>query len=117
MRKLDCMILTILLLIPALVFIWFYFSESKKKDKPKEPAMEEVAPPPDLICSPRITVVFQKDLTDDEELAREIADMYVSNRVYYYSGKSVPSKELLSEKDIYVRYDNINFSSLQIIDI
>lgn len=116
MRKLDRMILTIVLLIPAFVFIWFHFSDSKKKDKPKEPAIEEVAPVPDLLCSPRITVVFQKDLTEDEELVKEIADMYVSNRVYYYSGKSAPSGELLSEKDIYVRYDSINFALLKTID-
>lgn len=109
-------LIVITLLIPALVFLYFCFSESKKdKDKPESPPAEEVIPSSERLCSPQITVVFQKDLANDEELAREIADMYISNRAYYYSGKSVT--DILSEKDVYVRYDSIDFSSLKAIDI
>lgn len=113
------MILVIIaFLIGVLVWAWFYFSESKKnKEKPEMPAVEKVTSYSELLCSPQITVVFQKDLADDEELAREIADMYISNRAYYYSGKPMPAEELLSEKDVYLRYDSIDFSSLKIINV
>ena len=47
--------------------------------------LEEEKSDSDLVLSPRITIVFQKDLSDDEELSREIADMYISNRAYYYA--------------------------------
>ena len=119
MKKSDCMILAIIVfLIPALVFVWVYFSESKKnKEKPEMPAVEKVVSSSELLCSPQITVVFQKDLASDEELAREIADMYISNRAYYYSGEQVPVTEILSEEDVYIRYKSIDFTLLKVIDI
>lgn len=107
---------TIIFHILVLVCAWFYFSE-RKKDK-AEAVIEEVTSSSEVLCSPQITVVFQKDLADDEELAREIADMYISNRAYYYSGKAVPiEEELLSEKDVYLRYNSIDFSSLKVIEV
>lgn len=116
--KKDFMYLVVAILLPALVFAYFYFSESKKKeDKPRTSPEEEISSPSDLLCSPQITVVFQMDLANDEELSREIADMYISNRAYYYAGKPVPVAEILSEKDVYVRFENIDFSSLKTIDI
>lgn len=46
--------------------------------------------------------------------------MYLSNRAFYYSGKT-PSVEvaLLPEKemDVYVRFNNIDFSKLQKIEV
>lgn len=117
--KKDLMYLVVIaILLPALVLAYFYFSESKKKeDKPQKLPKEELSLPSDLLCSPQITVVFQMDLANDEELSKEIADMYISNRAYYYAGKSVPSTELLSEKDVYIRLDSIDFSSLKTIDV
>lgn len=117
--KKDLMYLVfIAILLPVLVLAYFYFSESKKtEDKPKTSPKEELNLPLDLLCSPQITVVFQMDLANDEELSREIADMYISNRAYYYAGKSVPATELHSEKDVYIRFDSIDFSSLKTIDV
>lgn len=118
MKKSDCMILAIIaFLIPALVFVWVFSESKKNKEKPETPAVEKVVSPSELLCSPQITVVFQKDLANDEELVREIADMYISNRAYYYSGEQVPVTEILSEKDVYVRYKSIDFTLLKVIDI
>ena len=70
--------------------------------------------PKQAVCFPQITVVFQQDLCN------EVADMYLSNRAFYYSGKT-PSVEvaLLPEKemDVYVRFNNIDFSKLQKIEV
>ena len=72
------------------------------------------------VCFPQITVVFQQEIDDDEDLCNEVADMYLSNRAFYYSGKT-PSVEvaLLPEKemDVYVRFNNIDFSKLQKIEV
>ena len=45
--------------------------------------------------------------------------MYLSNRAFYYSGKG-PSQELsvLSEEmDVYVHFNNVEFSKLQKIEV
>ena len=76
--------------------------------------------PKQAVCFPQITVVFQQEIDDDEDLCNEVADMYLSNRAFYYSGKT-PSVEvaLLPEKemDVYVRFNNIDFSKLQKIEV
>lgn len=119
---LDKAIVTIVI---ASILIWgyIYFSESKKKAAciaaPPVPVKEEGAGF-DLVLSPRITIVFQKDISDDEELAREIADMYISNRAFYYAGKTPPSRnQVLSEKSdaVFVKYESVDFSALSKIDI
>lgn len=117
---LDRAIVTI---VVASILIWgyIYFSESKKKAacKTSLPVKEEGADS-ELVLSPRITIVFQKDLPDDEELAREIADMYISNRAFYYADKTPPSQnQVLSEKsdDVFVKYESVDFSALSKIDI
>lgn len=105
----------LIILIPLLILAWLYFSESRKEKDTKPVAPTEEKKSSDLICSPQITVIFQKDLMDDEDLVSEIADMYISNRTYYYTGRPL-EREVLSEKDIFIRYENIDFSSLEEID-
>lgn len=117
---LDKAIVTIVI---ASILIWgyIYFSESKKKAACTAalPVKEDGAAS-ELVLSPRITIVFQKDLSDDEELAREIADMYISNRAFYYAGKTPPpGHQVLSEKSdaVFVKYESVDFSALSKIDI
>lgn len=101
----------VILIVFVLLFCWGwikYFSESKKRivqqTSDKNIVIEGHS---DMLYSPQITIVFQKDISDDEELTKEIADMYISNRVYYYSGKEpIENKKILSEKDgAYVRFN------------
>lgn len=76
----DLAIVTIVI-VSILILGLVYFSESKKKTEcTASLSVEEEKSDSDLVLSPRITIVFQKDLSDDEELSREIADMYISNR-------------------------------------
>lgn len=116
----DLVIVTIVI-VSILVAGLVYFSGSKKKTAYTVPqAVEEEKSDPDLLLSPRITIVFQKDLSDDEDLSREIADMYISNRAYYYAGKIPPfQNQVLSEKsdDVFVKYESVDFSALSKIDI
>lgn len=116
----DLVTVTIVI-VSILVVGLIYFSGSKKKTECiASEAVEEERSDPDLLLSPRITIVFQKDLSDDEELSREIADMYISNRAYYYAGKIPPFRnQVLSEKsdDVFVKYESVDFSALSKIDI
>lgn len=116
----DLAIVTIVI-VSILILGLVYFSESKKKTEcTSSLSVEEEKSDSDLVLSPRITIVFQKDLSDDEELSREIADMYISNRAYYYAGKIPPSQlQVLSEKsdDVFVKYESVDFSALSKIDI
>lgn len=96
-----------------------FFSGSKKRSSQSTPVPLSAANKEEVgsFLSPQITVVFQKDISNDEELSREIADMYISNRAYYYAGKT-PSTVLPEETDpVIVKYDNVDFSILRKIDI
>ena len=116
----DLAIVTIVI-VSILILGLVYFSGSKEKTEcTASLSVEEEKSDSDLVLSPRITIVFQKDLSDDEELSREIADMYISNRAYYYAGKIPPFQlQVLSEKsdDVFVKYESVDFSALSKIDI
>lgn len=116
------MAIVVIVITSILILGLFYFSESKKKIAQPIPfSMKEREPASDLILSPQITIVFQKDISDDEELSKEIADMYISNRTYYYAGIEPPinRNQILSEKhdDVFIEYENVDFSTLNKIDI
>lgn len=72
----------------------------------------------EVISPLQITVVFQQDLLNDEDLCKEIADMYLSNRAFYYSGRQPPAlSEKEEEEEVFVYFDNIDFSKLQKIEV
>lgn len=116
----DLAIVTIVI-ASILILGLIYFSGSKKKVACSTPLpIEKERSESDLVLSPQITIVFQKDLSDDEELSREIADMYISNRAYYYRGKIPPLRnQVLSEKsdDVFIEYESVDFSTLSKVDI
>ena len=75
--------------ILACVTLHFYFRKKKKalssgkeKEKPIRGAVRKEG---QERAYPVICVVFQPEL-EEEELAAEIADMYLHGRAYYYSG-------------------------------
>ena len=63
----DLAIVTIVI-VSILILGLVYFSGSKKKTEcTASLSVEEEKSDSDLVLSPRITIVFQKDLSDDEE--------------------------------------------------
>lgn len=108
--------------IALALFFFFLLSSAivvlcSSKDK------EEVQQPPKSletweIPSPKIMVVFQRDSEseDDEEVCKEIADMYISYRTYYYSGSSLPVSDVKEEKEM-IWYEDIDFSRLEKINV
>ena len=116
----DLAIDTIVIVSILILGLVYFFVIIKKTECTASLSVEEEKSDSDLVLSPRITIVFQKDLSDDEELSREIADMYISNRAYYYAGKIPPFQhQVLSEKsdDVFVKYESVDFSAFSKIDI
>ena len=108
------LVFVVIALFLLLVFWKRYFSESKKKEKEIHPLIHDKQETSQSVPqAPQIMVVFEKDISDDEELIKEIADMYISNRTYYYSTKQVLSEET----PVFLKFDDIAFSSLASIDV
>lgn len=63
---------------------------------------------------PVICVVFQPEL-EDEELAAEIADMYLHGRAYYYTGKPMPEQS--NESPISIKYKDVQWDKLKSIHV
>ena len=98
----------ILVAILACVTLHFYFRKKKKalssgKEKEK-PIREAVRKEGQERACPVICVVFQPEL-EEEELAAEIADMYLHGRAYYYSGKPLPEQP--KEEPISIKYKDV----------
>ncbi len=89
--------------------------KSKQKDSSKkEDNIQEKVPV--------IRVIFQVDTDkEDEDLAKEIADMFLEGRTYYYSGKVIDGKtndrqeEYGDEK--FVKYDDVQWDLLKTIEV
>ena len=106
--------------ILACVTLHFYFRKKKKalssfsgKEKEK-PIREAVRKEGQERACPVICVVFQPEL-EEEELAAEIADMYLHGRAYYYSGKPLPEQP--KEEPISIKYKDVQWDRLKTIHV
>lgn len=108
----------ILMAVLTGITIHFYFrkkkitiSPEKKKEHPVEQAIRNGKQ--EKTC-PVICVVFQPEL-EDEELAAEIADMYLHGRGYYYTGKPMPEQS--NESPISIKYKDVQWDKLKSIHV
>lgn len=109
----------ILLAILACVTLHFYFRKKKKalssgKEKEKPVRGAAVRKEGQERACPVICVVFQPEL-EEEELAAEIADMYLHGRAYYYSGKPLPEQP--KEEPISIKYKDVQWERLKTIHV
>lgn len=63
--------------------------------------------------NPVIHVIFQKEI-NEEELISEIADMYIENRIYYYTGKLSSEKQ---EEEIHTKFSDVQWDKLESINV
>lgn len=108
----------ILIAVLTGITIHFYFrkkkttvSPEKKKEHPVEQAIRNEKQ--EKNC-PIIRIVFQPEL-EDEELAAEIADMYLHGRAYYYTGKPMPEQS--NESPISIKYKDVQWDKLKSIHV
>lgn len=83
-----------------------FFPERRKRSPIREVVRKEGQ---ERAC-PVICVVFQPEL-EEEELAAEIADMYLHGRAYYYSGKPLPEQP--KEDPISIKYKDVQWERLK----
>ena len=89
----------ILVAILACVTLHFYF---RKKKKALSSGKEKEKP-------------IRGAVRKEEELAAEIADMYLHGRAYYYSGKPLPEQP--KEEPISIKYKDVQWERLKTIHV
>ena len=63
---------------------------------------------------PVIRVIFNTESKDEDEIADELADMYITQRTYYYTGRTGGTP---SDDTVFIKYGDIDFTRLQPIDV
>ena len=70
--------------------------------------------------APVIRVIFQVENTEEDDLAKEIADMFLDGRTYYYSGKKPEeTKEKTEDTEIekFVRFEDVQWNLIKTIQV
>ena len=66
--------------------------------------------------APVIRVIFQVENTEEDDLAKEIADMFLDGRTYYYSWKKPEdTKEKTEDTDMekFVRFEDVQWNLIK----
>lgn len=74
-----------------------------------------------LIRQPVINIIFSTE-TDENEIAEELADLFLKGRTFYYNGQDLPEtklseKETGTEEDEIIKYETVNWETLTTIEI
>ena len=70
--------------------------------------------------APVIRVIFQVENTEEEYLAKEIADMFLDGRTYYYSGKKpeeTKGKMDDTEMDKFIKFEDVQWDMIKTIHV
>ncbi len=108
----------ILIAILTGVTVHFYVRKKKltvpSKKKEEYPVEQAIRKEKQEKACPIIRIVFLPEL-EDEELASEIADMYLHGRAYYYTGKPIPEQS--NESPISIKYKDVQWDKLKSIHV
>lgn len=108
------MYITFVLLLLLVISVQSYILSKKKRDE----TYPSVKDPPSTIpiqTQTTITVVFSKD-PEEEGVIEEIADMYISNRRFFYSDTGKDLQASSKEKSVIVKARQVSWDLLQKID-
>lgn len=91
----------------------FLFSIRKVTTKDKDYLLPvSTSTSTNMLCQqPTITVVFSNET---ENISEELADMFISQRKYYYTGKK---EEYPEPQKVFIRYHSIAFENLKNIHV
>ena len=108
----------ILLAILASITLHLYFRKKRAPhssgEEDRNPVRQATRKERQERNCPVICVVFQPELEDDQ-LAAEIADMYLHGRAYYYTGKAMPEQP--KEEPISTKYKDVQWEKLKTIHV
>lgn len=91
----------------------FLFSIRKVTTKDKDYLLPvSTSTSTNMLCQqPTITVIFSNET---ENISEELADMFISQRKYYYTGKK---EEDTASQKVFIRYHSIAFENLKNIHV
>ena len=87
--------------------------DGRNNEKKQKPGVEKDKRENIQEKAPVIRVIFQVENTEEDDLAKEIADMFLDGRTYYYSGKKPEDTEM--EK--FVRFEDVQWNLIKTIQV
>lgn len=116
----------VIILIVISLGIYHFFNKKKvtknslRNEKKQAPGVETDKRKNIQENSPVIRVIFQVENTEEDDLAKEIADMFLDGRTYYYSGKKLEdTKEKAEDTEIekFVRFEDVQWNLIKTIQV
>lgn len=107
------------IMVATCLLCLFYFRKKQRKEGEPEKKSEHSSDGKrdqrdQAGVTPVIHVIFQKEI-EDEELAAEIADMYLHGRAFYYTGKHVTDTR--KEDTVHVQHKDVQWNKLKNIHV
>lgn len=94
--------------------------ESRSYDKKHPPEVENGKRENIQDSAPVIRVIFQVENTEEEDLVKEIADMFIDGRTYYYSGKNpgdTNGKPDDTEMERFIKFEDVQWNLIKTIHV
>lgn len=93
---------------------------NRSNDKKQVPRVEKEKTENIQERAPVIRVIFQVENTEEDDLAKEIADMFLDGRTFYYSGKKpedakVKADEIEMEK--FIKFEHVQWDLIKTIQV
>lgn len=108
-----------LLFVMIGLFLFFYFNRMKKPitTKKQNPEITPDGKNYTIVTPPTFRVIFNQEI--DEEFTKELADMFINQRTFYYQGsqKKPENSFFPKENDIYVSYENVQWDLLKKVKV
>lgn len=115
-------------IILIVIFLGIYHFLTKRKvpkdgrsnEKKQVPGVEKDKRENIQEKAPVIRVIFQVENTEEDDLAKEIADMFLDGRTYYYSGKKpeeTKEKPEDTEMEKFVRFEDVQWNLIKTIQV
>ena len=93
---------------------------NRSNDKKQVPRVEKEKTENIQERAPVIRIIFQVENTEEDDLAKEIADMFLDGRTYYYSGKKpeeTKEKTEDTEMEKFVRFEDVQWNLIKTIQV
>lgn len=92
----------------------------RSNDEKQSPKAEDAREDNIQENAPVIRVIFQMEDTEEDDLAKEIADMFLDGRTFYYSGKKPEDIEGMpgkTEMERFIKYEDVQWNLIKTIKV
>ena len=113
----DMSIADVIILIVISLGIYHFLT---KRKVPKDGRNNEKKQVPGVEKDKRENIQEKAENTEEDDLAKEIADMFLDGRTYYYSGKKpeeTKEKTEDTEMEKFVRFEDVQWNLIKTIQV